>query len=64
MYSYLILVPKIIEAFTTNNDDFKQKYGFDKPDKNDDSVVIGCLYSTRSTAAQEQLKKFGFNKIR
>ena len=59
-----ILVPEVTEAFGVSDAEFKTKYGFDKPDKNSENLVIGCLGGKRALAAQEQLVKLGFNNTR
>jgi rhodanese-related sulfurtransferase len=56
-------VPEIIEAFASPDADFKNKYGFEKPDKSA-ALVVGCLAGKRGAAAGEQLVKLGFDNIR
>lgn len=56
-------MPEIIEAFASSDVDFKNKYGFDKPDKSA-PLVVGCFAGKRAAAAGEQLISLGFNNIK
>ncbi|XP_057367758.2 uncharacterized protein LOC130688750 [Daphnia carinata] len=56
-------LPEIMEAFTSSDADFKNKYGFDKPDKSA-PLVVGCFAGKRAAAAGEQLSSLGFNMIK
>ncbi|XP_046637419.1 rhodanese domain-containing protein CG4456-like [Daphnia pulicaria] len=56
-------LPEIIEAFASPDADFKNKYGFEKPDKSA-ALVVGCLAGKRAAAAGEQLEKLGFSNFR
>ncbi|XP_032790897.2 rhodanese domain-containing protein CG4456 [Daphnia magna] len=56
-------LPEIIEAFASSDVDFKNKYGFDKPDKSA-PLVVGCFAGKRAAAAGEQLISLGFNNIK
>lgn len=60
---FIISVPEIIEAFASPDADFKNKYGFEKPDKSA-ALVVGCLAGKRAAAAGEQLEKLGFSNFR
>jgi rhodanese-related sulfurtransferase len=56
-------VPEIIEAFNKNDSEFKDSYGFEKPDKTV-NLVVGCLAGKRGAAGAEQLKQIGFSTVR
>lgn len=60
------LVPEIIEAFSTNDDqEFQKKYGFAKLDKSaGPNIVVACLGGKRAAAAAEQLQQIGFEGVR
>ena len=60
---YIVSVPEIIQAFASSDDEFKSKYGFEKPDKSA-ALVVGCLAGKRAAAAGEQLQKLGFENLR
>ena len=56
-------MPEIIEAFNKNDSEFKEAYGFDKPDRTV-NLVVGCLAGKRGAAGAEQLKQIGFSTVR
>ena len=56
-------MPEIVEAIGSGDSEFKNKYGFDKPEKSA-SLVVGCLAGKRAAAAGEQLSKLGFSNIK
>ncbi|KAI9562734.1 hypothetical protein GHT06_010188 [Daphnia sinensis] len=56
-------LPEIMEAFASSDADFKNKYGFDKPDKSA-PLVVGCFAGKRAAAAGEQLSLLGFYNIK
>ena len=61
----MIIVPEVVDAFTNASDeDFQQKYGFLKPDKISDEVVIGCQAGIRAGNFAKVLQQVGFTKVR
>jgi rhodanese-related sulfurtransferase len=58
-------VPEVVDAFSNKSDeDFKDKYGFPKPDKIADEVVVGCQAGICAGNFAEYLKQIGFTKVR
>lgn len=48
------------DAFDLEENEFKNKYGFKKPTKND-LIVFYCKTGVRSSTAQQNLKSKGYN---
>ena len=56
-------MPEVAGAFDLSPEDFQDKYGLVKPEKNTD-IILGCLFSTRSTQAGLYLQQIGYNSIK
>jgi len=54
----------IPEAFILEKKDFKEKYGFELPDKDAKNVVLTCRSGRRILKANESLKKLGYKNLR
>lgn len=65
-FSFIPLaVPEVVDAFAIGSDeDFQQKYGFPKPDKIADEVVVGCQVGIRAGNFAKYLQQVGFTKVR
>lgn len=57
-------MPEIIEAFGKSDSEFQAAYGFSKPEKTINNLVVGCLGGKRAAAAAEQLQQIGFSTIK
>ena len=58
------LVPELNEAFNSDARAFEKKYGFAKPDKTSNSLVIACKSGVRAQKAAEALQLLGYNSLR
>lgn len=56
-------MPKI-RAFEESDEEFKTRFGFDKPKKESGTIVVGCLLNIRSLDAWKYLKSLGYNNVR
>lgn len=57
-------MPEIPEAFELSEQDFQARYGFNKPERKADNLVIGCLYAIRSARARDYLQEKGYTGMR
>ena len=55
-------VDEVSSAFQLSNEEFKQKYGFDKPAKNK-GVLVYCKLGMRAQCAGEALQQLGYSHI-
>ena len=62
--SHNIPIAKIVSAFKLKNDEFLQKYGFEKPSKDYLNVVLTCQVGGRANFARKLLQKEGYNHLR
>jgi len=54
----------IPEAFTLEKEEFKEKYGFQLPDKDAKNVVLTCRSGRRILKANKSLEKLGYKNLR
>lgn len=57
-------MPEITEAFSKDDREFLDKYGFSKPAKDASNIVVGCLAGKRAAAAAEQLTQLGYTNLK
>jgi len=54
----------IPEAFLLSDNDFKEKYSFEKPSTTDKNVVLTCRSGRRIQVANRRLQALGYNHLR
>ncbi|MFC1769192.1 rhodanese-like domain-containing protein [Nanoarchaeota archaeon] len=57
-----IPLPELGEAFNLSEEDFKNKYGFNKPTKTE-KIIFYCRTGVRADMAVEYLKQKGYENI-
>ena len=62
--SHNIPIAKIKEAFKMPENEFFQKYGFKKPSKSYQNVVLTCQVGGRANFARKLLEKQDYNHLR
>ena len=56
----LFIVPYVKDAFEMKNDEFKIKYGKEKPAKDSCSLIFHCASGVRSQRAVDIVKQIGY----
>ena len=60
-----VLVPVIKEAINLGDEEFSQKFGFQKPALNEGRpIVIHCMRGARAEMADNALKEFGYSNTK
>jgi len=57
-------IGQVVSCMRLSPEEFKEKYGAEKPNKHDSEIVTMCLAGVRSTWALQAFHEFGFVKAR
>jgi len=57
-------IGQVFQSMRLSDDEFLQKYGAPRPDKDSGEIVAMCLGGVRSTWAMQTFHHFGFSKTR
>jgi rhodanese-related sulfurtransferase len=52
------------DAFDKNDDEFFIHYGFCKPKKGDENVVVACHSGGRAISSVDKLRRLGYGSIK
>lgn len=55
-------VDEVVPAFNMNDQEFKNKYHFEKPEKNK-KIIVYCRMGPRAQRAGEALKNLGYENV-
>lgn len=64
MNFFFLAVPELEEAFKRSEEDFAALYGFPKPAKTAENVVLGCRSGVRVMTALDKLNAMGYSSIK
>jgi len=62
--SFNIPLPEVSSAFQMDSEDFKEKYGFEIPNKECENLIISCRSGKRAFVAKGQLEEIGYKNIK
>ncbi|XP_063612729.1 rhodanese domain-containing protein CG4456-like [Penaeus indicus] len=62
--SHNVPLPEFEAAFQLSPEEFSEKYGFAKPNPQDENVVLSCLSGCRIVTAWEAIQPFGYCRVR
>ena len=52
------------EAFKMDSDSFERKYGFRKPNPEEENVVVSCAGGRRARSAIDALRPLGYQRLK
>ena len=55
---------RVEDAFDKNDDEFFIHYGFCKPKKGDENVVVACHSGGRAISSVDKLRRLGYGSIK